>query len=55
MQKNLFKLFGRGGREVCERKIICTFFGCYLSRVFLGVQGVWSLSSVELYVACDDD
>jgi hypothetical protein len=23
------------------------------SRVFLGVQGVWSLNNVELYIACD--
>jgi hypothetical protein len=32
---------------VCERKIKCTFFGCYFARVFLGgFKGDWSLNCV---------
>ncbi len=27
---------GEAAWRVCERKIICTFFGCYFSRAFLG-------------------
>lgn len=27
---------GEAAGRVCERKIICTFFGCYFARLFLG-------------------